>query len=415
MNLRSLTDERLLETTQKVVESERRITADAINHFFEINRRQIYCKMGYDSLFTMLRRHYGYCEPTAQLRKNAVFLMRDVPDVIEKIQSGEMPVTVASNIQSFLQSEKKAARPYSVQAKIELVEFCSGKSVRDVQNEFVKRNPEIEKHESIRFVSEDRVRVSHSLSNEVEAKIQRIKMLWSHVDPNMSREQILDRMAEITLDHIDPFRKSDRAQKMRAKKEQAKKELAKKGPRSQERAKQAPDKQELAKKKLAEEAPKNVPAEKVNENNESGETHPIEILSQAEIYSHQASSVFETNPESELKRDPLRAPEVSKGRYIIAEVVHAIHQSRVERTCEYVSSTTGRKCCSKFQVQIDHMEPYSEGGSHAPQNLRFLCSVHNRWSWQTRSANNWRNRNQAARDAACLSTRRKLNADAFSK
>ncbi len=53
--------------------------------------------------------------------------------------------------------------------------------------------------------------MSHSISNSLEEKLQRIKLLWSHVDPNMSREDLLDRMAEITLDRIDPVRKLQRA------------------------------------------------------------------------------------------------------------------------------------------------------------------------------------------------------------
>lgn len=98
MNLKSLTDTQLINDTTTAVTAERRITAETIKYFFEVNRRKLHLKMGYESLFTMLRKHWGYCEPTAHLRKSAVSLMQDVPEVIEKIESGEMPVTVAANI-----------------------------------------------------------------------------------------------------------------------------------------------------------------------------------------------------------------------------------------------------------------------------------------------------------------------------
>lgn len=213
MNLKLVSDDDLLRGTDSLVESERKITANVIKHLFEINRRRLYLARGYDSLFTMLTKKYRYCNATAMLRVNAVRLMNDVPVVIEKIESGEMPVTVVANIQSFLNSEAKIDRAYSKEAKLELVETCLGKSVLEVQKEFVRRNPEIEKRESVRAVSEDRVRVSHSMSNELEEKLQRIKVLWSQVDPNMTREMLIDRMAEITLEKIDPIRKAARSRR----------------------------------------------------------------------------------------------------------------------------------------------------------------------------------------------------------
>ena len=69
--------------------------------------------------------------------------MQDVPEVIEKIESGAMPVSVAANIQSLLHSEKRLDRAYSPEAKLELVETCTGMSVRADHKEFVRRNPEI--------------------------------------------------------------------------------------------------------------------------------------------------------------------------------------------------------------------------------------------------------------------------------
>ena len=73
MNLKNLSDEQPLTQTSSVVDSETRITAAVMKHLFEINRRRLYLTLGYGSLFEMLRLHCRYCEPTAQLRKNAVY------------------------------------------------------------------------------------------------------------------------------------------------------------------------------------------------------------------------------------------------------------------------------------------------------------------------------------------------------
>ena len=263
-------------------------------------------------MFAFMRKLFGYCEPSAQLRINALRLMTDVPKVEAKISTGDISLTVAANIQSFLYAEKKSNRPYSQEAKLELIETCMNKSVREVQQEFVSRNPEIEKREVVRQTSDDRVRVSHSISTDLEAKLQRIKDLWSNVDPTMSRETLLDRMAEITLDKIDPVRKAHRAA-------------------VRNRAQPADD------------------------------------------CVTQAASASENS---------LHAHEVKRSRYIAADVKRAAFTKNSGQGCAFVSEATGQRCGSTFQLQVDHVEPYSKGGGHEPENLRLLCAQHNRWVWQ---------------------------------
>nr|WP_295904026.1 HNH endonuclease signature motif containing protein [uncultured Bdellovibrio sp.] len=38
--------------------------------------------------------------------------------------------------------------------------------------------------------------------------------------------------------------------------------------------------------------------------------------------------------------------------------------------CEYIAPTTGIKCTSTYQLQVDHRIPLACGGSHSPDNLR---------------------------------------------
>jgi len=58
---------------------------------------------------------------------------------------------------------------------------------------------------------------------------------------------------------------------------------------------------------------------------------------------------------------------------------------RAEACCEYVSST-GHRCRSRYQVQLDHILPVATGGGNEAANLRVLCRTHNlsearRWGW----------------------------------
>lgn len=44
---------------------------------------------------------------------------------------------------------------------------------------------------------------------------------------------------------------------------------------------------------------------------------------------------------------------------------------------EYIDQTSGTKCSSTFQLQVDHVHPLALGGSNQPENLRVLCRTHN--------------------------------------
>jgi len=49
---------------------------------------------------------------------------------------------------------------------------------------------------------------------------------------------------------------------------------------------------------------------------------------------------------------------------------------RAQACCEYVS-TTGHRCRSRYQTQLDHILPLAKGGGNEPGNLRVLCRTHN--------------------------------------
>ncbi|WP_413578355.1 HNH endonuclease [Bdellovibrio sp. HCB290] len=45
--------------------------------------------------------------------------------------------------------------------------------------------------------------------------------------------------------------------------------------------------------------------------------------------------------------------------------------------CEFQNPNTGVKCGSKYQLQIDHIQPVALGGLNENENLRVLCRTHN--------------------------------------
>ena len=65
----------------------------------------------------------------------------------------------------------------------------------------------------------------------------------------------------------------------------------------------------------------------------------------------------------------------SDSRYIAKSVKRAVYL-RDKGECTFTHN--GVKCCSKHYLEFDHIIPYSAGGSKTSENIRLLCSNHNK-------------------------------------
>jgi 5-methylcytosine-specific restriction endonuclease McrA len=52
-----------------------------------------------------------------------------------------------------------------------------------------------------------------------------------------------------------------------------------------------------------------------------------------------------------------------------------------DECCQFMDSKTGRVCGSRFNLEVDHIQPKWDGGSHDAGNLRVLCRAHNQFRY----------------------------------
>jgi hypothetical protein len=331
MILNQLSDDELFSNTHGAVHFETEATTNVVRHFKEIYVRDLYLARGFSSMYLMAVEEFGYDSSSALRRTHALELALAVPSILEKIDQGELCLQSVANIQTFLNKERGAKKPYSSEQKAALVEKCSGLSTRDVQTELAGRNPDVRFYEMKKMVSKNQLRVTYVTKTTTEEKLERIKALRSHVNPYKNRDELLDFMAERTLDQIDPLRKADRADKRTAKK-----------------------------------AESQLPAQAVKMNFKVRE----DIVSEA--------------GEIQLAIDfcELVKP---KSRYISAVDDRGVRKGNGDLGCEYNDEKSGRRCSSKHQEQRDHILEFSKGGSNEPSNLRIYCAKHNRYRWKARS------------------------------
>jgi hypothetical protein len=149
MKLGDFSNEVLLEKTQSLAQKERALTLEVLSHLLEIERRSLYAEIGYSSLFEYAVKELKYSESAAQRRISSMRLIRDLPEVESKIESGKPSLSSLSQAQVFFLQEK-------IEAKLEILTSLEGKSTREVEKELVSRSSEPEKliPEKLRAVSE---------------------------------------------------------------------------------------------------------------------------------------------------------------------------------------------------------------------------------------------------------------------
>lgn len=60
-----------------------------------------------------------------------------------------------------------------------------------------------------------------------------------------------------------------------------------------------------------------------------------------------------------------------------------------DQCCQWLDPNTGLCCESRFQLQIDHIQPVWAGGTGEASNLQLLCAVHNALKYKTEAGIRW--------------------------
>jgi hypothetical protein len=292
----TLSNDLLHEKLVSLTREEREITLQVLLHLRAAETRKLFALRGHSSLFDYAVLELKYSEGSAQRRISAMRLLKELPDLEEKVESGEIKVTQLSQVQSFLRSEAKTGQRYSLEEKRELVLGTIGKSTREVAHALTPNRVESIQVEAGAFqaLREARDRFAHELPHSA------------------SFSDVIGFLAERAL-KSDPMKKPSRVARIE-------------------------------------------PASSVT---------PSTLISA---------------PSKRVNSPPALA--VKKTRVIPVAVKREVWKKEHEG-CAFQSEVTGKRCASRHRLQIDHIHPFSLGGtSRDPENLRLLCAVHNRVPWE---------------------------------
>ncbi len=208
MNIKS---QAIITELKQAVAEERRITTRILKLLRQVQDGRYYLGLGYSSLFDFTVRELGYAQDAAARRIGAMRLIADVPQIEEKIETGALSLSVVTEATKFLRAEKKVGVTRTAEEKRELVLSLEGLSKREAERSLLqKASPaafqELQKIERTRAVTPDLTRLTITLTQEQQAKIEKLRSLLSHRNKGGTVAGLLDLLCEEALERHDPVR-----------------------------------------------------------------------------------------------------------------------------------------------------------------------------------------------------------------
>ncbi|MGZ3688260.1 MAG: HNH endonuclease [Bdellovibrionota bacterium] len=200
-NLKSLSSEHLWQQTKSLATEERRLTTEILWHLKEISDRELHLARGYSSLHEFCVKELRYSDGSAYRRVEAMKLLVQVPELSPKIEEGALSLSSVASVGTFLKSERKLGKTYSLEEKKDLLAQMEGKSRRETDAILVAISPLSARREQERPISEDQIEIRTTISKSLYEKLERIRAIHSHKSPNHA--DLLELLADSYLKKHD--------------------------------------------------------------------------------------------------------------------------------------------------------------------------------------------------------------------
>lgn len=376
---KNLSNDKLITQLKDLVRRERELLTQLLHYLKEVEQRKIYAQRGYDSLFSFMREELGYSEGSADRRIKAMRLIKDLPEVEERIATGTLSLSVAASTQRFLQKENRCRRENRTPAiskaeKLEVVNSLEGKSIRDCEQKLAELSPESAlPRDKTRIITQGKVHIAFTASQALLKKIERLKALTAHQNPEGQYEKLFEKALDLALAKLDPLNPAKRGNKSASLK---KVNVTTGSTVTDQSGSQGRRNFSLA-------HPSRV--EKESKNKSSGLKNPGPKNPSCKLAEN--AQRVSTNRKA---KSPTPAPEWLESRYIPLPIKRQVWE-RDQGCCQFRDKRSGKICGAQSMLEIDHKFPYVLGGEHHLANLRLMCRSHNQYRAQLLFGNRVRN------------------------
>lgn len=185
---------------KELVAQEREILHEILLRIRALDENRFYLERGYPSLFEYLTREIGYSQGAAQRRIDAARLSREVPEVIDRVRTGELSLfQIAEAQKGFRRAGVTVEEKRGLLEKI--IAAAAGDAPKIVAEEL---DLPVAKRPQARAQSDGSVRLALTLSPEAVRDLSKVKELLSHSIPNGDPGLILEKLLHLYLSKPEP-------------------------------------------------------------------------------------------------------------------------------------------------------------------------------------------------------------------
>ncbi|HXH29784.1 MAG TPA: HNH endonuclease signature motif containing protein [Bacteriovoracaceae bacterium] len=188
MNLQSYNDKILHIETVRASRTEKSATVNLLKHLQEVSRRKLYVDYGHSTLPKYIVSELGYSENEAWTRIQAMRLLGTVPEIEDKIESGQISLSNASALQGFIRDTGIQNEPEKIAEAVKKAEDLTNRKLKD---EF---KPQAPKEKKI------------TLNLKLQEKIKKLQQSWGEMSEAEILEALIDEKLKALELKIDDYK-----------------------------------------------------------------------------------------------------------------------------------------------------------------------------------------------------------------
>ena len=192
-----------------LVQKERTLLNEILLHIKEIDRRKLFLKMGFPSLYEYLTKEIGYSAGAAQRRIDAARFSEKVPEVLDQIKAGSLNLSQISKVQQAIRLVKKETGQ-TVELSVQKNILTKLQNKSSTQTDLVLAREfqlPIKTEEKTKIQRDESVRVEITFTKEEMALIEEARALLSNKTGGVLKETILE-LARKALKRRKPLEQS---------------------------------------------------------------------------------------------------------------------------------------------------------------------------------------------------------------
>ena len=205
MDLSKLSDQQLILNSKSLVKQESALLVSILHHINEIDRRRLYADFKQPSLLDLVMHELGYPRDQAVRRIQAMRMMREIPEVEEMMDSGELNLTHVGIVQSLFSHQKKEGKAFSLEEKVAVLNNVAGQSTREAQKiVFSLAETPLKFKEKIQMIAENAYEVSFTTSEATVRNLENLRGILAHSHPGLTLDQLIHKLTELGLEAFKP-------------------------------------------------------------------------------------------------------------------------------------------------------------------------------------------------------------------